>query len=161
MYKRLSNVLTAQANTALCGYSTIAEDIAQEAILSLIERGVDDEDTSFKLGSKIVKDLCIDHMRKEQRRGEIVQEHGRDINRTLTGQSSESLAADPFDSMTKEEALDRLCALSPLLYDTTRAHYIEGLSVVEIAKRDEITEDVVYKRLQRARDIVTGDNNNE
>jgi len=145
-------------------HSAWANDIAQDVIVLLLEKeaaGTLREEDMFGLAKEMARTRSINFSIQEKRRREIEQEHGKAINRSLTGQSAESLAADPFDGITREEALDRLCALSPLLYHTTRRHYIDGWTVCRIAETDGVTTDVVYKRLQRARDIVTGDNNNE
>ena len=159
-WNRLQTTLTRTALSQLGGnvdYTAASEDMAQEAIVKLLEKEVATEDDAFNLGTKIVIELCADLRRGEGRRREIEAEHGRTINRNLTGQSAESLAADPFEGILKEEAFDRLCALSPLLYHTVYLHYIEGLSVTEVSVEIETTVDVIYKRLQRARDIVTGE----
>ena len=163
-WNRLQTTLTRTALAQLGGnvdYTADSEDMAHDAIVKLLEKDVATEDDAFNLGTKIVIELCADLRRGEGRRREIEAEHGKTINRNLTGQSAESLAADPFEGLLKEAAFDRLCALSPLLYHTVRLHYIEGLRVWEIATQQKITEDVVYKRLQRARDIVTGDKTHE
>ncbi len=157
-YKRLTNVLTAAAIKALGGpvgddYTADAEDLAQDVILKLLERELS-EDDYFKLGTKMVQDLAIDLRRTEQRRREIEDEHGDSINRNLTGQSAEVLAADPHEILAYEEMRDRLDQLSPLLYSTTTRHYIDGQSVTDIAERDGVSADVIYKRLQRARNFV-------
>ena len=125
------------------------------------EGKIDHKYVAFNQIKQIVHHKATNLRVNEGRRREIEQEHGKAINRTLTGQSAESLAADPFDSMSEEEAADRLHGLSPALYRIAIAHYIYGISVQEIARHDNLTEDAVYKRLQRARDIVTGDNNDE
>ena len=165
-WKRITDTLTSTALKKLgshagSDYAQEAEDMAEEAVIRLLELGVIKEDAAFKLGTKIVVDNCNSHRRLESRRREIEQEYGAAINRNLTGQSAEVLAADPMEIMAYEEMKDRLDALSPLLYATVELHYIQGLPVREIADMNETTEDVIYKRLQRARDIVTGDNNDE
>ena len=119
------------------------------------------EESVFGLAKEMARARSINHVTQETRRREIEQEHGMSINRTLTGQSAETLAADPYEELPREEATNRLNNLSPLLRRILIAHYFDGISVAEIARHDNLTEDVVYKRLQRARDIVKGDNNNE
>jgi len=145
-------------------HSAWAGDIAQNVIVMLLEKeaaGTLKEEDMFGLAKEMARTRSINFSTQERRRREIEQEHGVAINRSLTGQSAESLAADPFDGITREEALDRLCALSSLLYHTTHRYYIEGWTVCGIAETDGVSIDVIYKRLQRARDIVTGDNNDE
>jgi RNA polymerase sigma factor (sigma-70 family) len=142
-------------------YSSWADDVAQDTMVALLER-----DAAGQLANKFVAiSLCktiayrraITWQATEQRRREIESEHGDDINRNLTGQSAELLSADPLEILAYDEMRDRLDGLSPLLYSTTSRHYIEGLSVAEIAEADGVTEAVIYKRLQRARDMVRGE----
>jgi len=141
-------------------YSSEAEDIAQNVIVMLLEKeakGELREEDMFGLAKGMARLRSITYITNETRRREIEQEHGPAINRTLTGQSAESLAADPSDLVGVEDLNDRLNTLSPLLYSTAMAFYLDGQTVEHIAKAWGITEDVVYKRLQRARDIVTGE----
>jgi len=133
-----------------------AEDVAMDAILKLLEKGVTEEADQFALGTKIVQDLVKDHSKVETRRREIEQEHGESINAGLDG-SREYLSADPMEIMAYEEMRSRLDELSPKLHNTVERHYIDGRSVTDIAEEDGVSEDVIYKRLQRARDEVTGD----
>lgn len=145
-------------------HASWAEDVAQNVIVLLLEKeaaGELREKEMFGLAKGMARLRSINHVTNESRRREIEQEHGKAINRTLTGQSAESLAADPFEGVATVEMNKRINNLSSLLYNTVNAYYILGLTVLEIAEAQEVTEDVVYKRLQRARDIVTGDNNNE
>ncbi len=158
--QRLNNVLLAKATTALGGstsddYSSWAEDLVQDTVLTLIEKGITDEDAAFKLGTKMILNQVADHRRTERRRREIERQHKTKINTTLTGQSAELLAADPLEIMAYEEMRDRLDQLSPLIYGTVEDYYIKGLSVEHIAFNAEVTEAVIYKRLQRARDFIT------
>lgn len=168
--KELLGVARAAAVSHLGGevgndYAPWADDIAQDTLLKLSEREADGKlenaFVAFSLAKVIARFDSINLQTKERRRREIEEEHGESINRTLTGQSAESLAADPYEELPREEAVNRLGDLSPLLRRIVIAHYINGISVAEIARYDNLTEDVVYKRLQRARDIVKGDNNNE
>ena len=159
--KRLRNVLIATATKALGGqagddHTSWAEDIAHEAITKLLLKGALGDDDAFKLGIKIVKDLAKDHRRVERNRRTIEREHGAKINNTLTGQSAHNLAADPLEIMAYDEMKERLDELSPLIFATTELHYIQGLDVSAIAEMQGVSEPVIYKRLQRARDYVAG-----
>jgi RNA polymerase sigma factor (sigma-70 family) len=136
-------------------YSSWADDIAQDTMVALLEEEpFDDRYHLFAMCQLNAKHRAINFKMKEERRREIEQEHGDKINSMLTEQSAELLAADPYEVMAYEEMRDRLDTLSPLLYSTTERHYIDGLSVAEIAEQDEVTEDVIYKRLQRAREFI-------
>jgi len=163
-YAKLTSVLKATALRTLGGtagndYSSWAEDIANDTIVTLLEKNITDETEAFALGMKIVRDKSLDHKRIESRRTEIRKQSGKDINRILTGQSAELLAASPLRIMDYESMQDRLNALSPVLLKTVRAYYIDGFSVEAIALEWQLTEDVIYKRLERARNIVAGDTN--
>ena len=109
----------------------------------------------YNFGKVIAYRKACNFQTKEHRRREIEEEHGDKINTVLTGQGAELLAADPLEILAYEEMRDRLDQLSPLLYATVQLHYINGLDVSAIADMQAVTEDVIYKRLQRARDFVT------
>lgn len=145
--------------------ATDAEDLAQDTLERLWQRDeanlIANVFVAYELARSVGKHRAIDHNLKEQRRREIEAQYGDNINARLTGQSSEALAADPFDMMTRDEMLKRLDDLSPVLRRTVEAHYLDGMTVQKIAKGRGVTEDVIYKRLQRARDIVTGDTNDD
>lgn len=155
-FERLAKTLTAVSVRELGGenghdYVSEAEDISQEAIIKLLDKDLSDEDDAFKLGAKIVADLCKDLRRIESNRREIESEYGASINRTLTGQSAELLAADPLDLLIADEVKDRLEELSPLLRATLELHHMDGLSVSAIAEMQGKSEVAIYKRLEAAK----------
>ena len=157
-WMKLRSVLVATATKTLAGptgadHTSEAEDIVQDALITLMIKDLP-EDDMFKLGVKIVTDKCRDYLKVTGRRRTIEKEHGKAINRGLTGQSAESLAADPFEGITLTEALARLEDLSPLLYHTCSLHYISGLPVVEIATMLEVDCNTIHQRLARARTAV-------
>jgi len=139
-------------------YGSWADDIAQDVIVNLLEteenKGFESKYHAFAQCHLVAKQKSISFKKGEQRRREIEQEHGNKINSTLTGQSAELLAADPYEILAYEEMRERLDELSPLLHATTELHYIQGLPIAEIARMQDVTEDVVYKRLQRAREFI-------
>jgi len=140
-------------------YGSWAEDIAQDTLIYLMELEMDGkltEDTVFGLAKTHALFKSKNHRNKEERRGEILHEYGNSINAGLDG-SREYLSADPMEIMAYEEMRSRLDELSPKLYNAVERHYIDGRSVTDIAEEDGVSEDVIYKRLQRARDEVTGD----
>ena len=156
---KLTGIMTAVIVEQLGGvagddYSSWVDDIVQDCYVSILETAGEAEDI-YNIASVIAYRKAISFKKGELRRREIEDEHGGKINSVLTGQSAELLAADPLEVMAYEEMRDRLDGLSPLLYSTTYRHYINGLSVADIADSDAVTEDVVYKRLQRARDFVS------
>lgn len=152
--------LTAKAVQVMGGsddYASYAEDIAMDAIVRMLERGIEDPEEQYKLGITTVTFLAKNFMRDERNRRDIENKEGVAINRELDG-SREYLLVNPFDVMTYEEMRDRLDDLSPLLRETVVAHYIDGKTVDQIAADEGVSEDRIYKRLQRARDEVIGDN---
>ena len=158
-WDRLTDVLQATACNKLAGpsgrdYTTESEDLAQDTIIKLLEKDITDNDIAFKLGVKIITELCINFIRDEINRRDIEEEFGDSINRNLTGQSAETLAADPYEILAYDEMRDRLDELSPLLYATVELHYMKGLDVSAVAELQNVTEDVIRKRLQRAREFV-------
>ncbi len=166
-YEELMSMATSVARKELGGpdrsdYTNYAADIAQNVVMMLLEKetaGELREAEMFGLAKGMARLRSITYMRDESRRRELEEEHGEAINRRLTGQSAESLAADPYEEIPLEEAAHRLDALSPLLYRTTNAYYIVGEPIESIAEMEGVSEDVIYKRLQRARDIVKDSNN--
>ncbi len=144
-------------------YAYLAEDLAQDVIVLLLEKEAEGtlvESEVFGLCKRMAELRSISLHKLETRRREIEQENGESINSGLDG-SREYLSADPMEIMAYEEMRSRLDELSPKLYNAVERHYIDGRSVTDIAEEDGVSEDVIYKRLQRARDEVTGDNNNE
>lgn len=154
-----STALSTLGGNIMDDYAAWAEDIAQDVIVELLEleqAGKLNEDTVFGLAKTIAERQSTSLYNKERRRREIEAEHGAAINRELL-RSREALAEDPFEQATSEEMADRINNLSEKLYNTANAYYILGLTAAEIAEEDGTTEDVVYKRLQRARDYITGE----
>ena len=146
-------------------YSAWAEDIAQDTMVDLLEyedKGkITNKYDAFAMARLCAKHLSISFKKGEGRRREIENEFGGSINRNLTGQSAELLAADPYEILAYEEMRDRLDELSPLLYATVELHYMKGLDVSAIAEMQDVTEDVIRKRLQRAREFVRSEEHTE
>jgi RNA polymerase sigma factor (sigma-70 family) len=138
-----------------------AEDIAQDAYIKLMELDragrVATRFVAFKMIEVIAHQQAANLHNKDKRRREIEQEHGKSINRNLTGQSAEHMSAAPDEIIISEEVRNRLLDLSPLVYATAHSHYIDGRTVLQLAMDYACTEAVIYKRLQRARDIITGE----
>jgi RNA polymerase sigma factor (sigma-70 family) len=161
-YQDLFGVAKSEATNQLGGssgedYASWAEDIAQDTIVRLLEmeaEGTLKEDEVFGLCKLIAFRKATNFYTKEIRRREIEEENGDKINSMLTEQSAELLAADPLEILAYDEMRDRLDDLSPLLYSTTERHYIDGLSVSEIAEQDGVTANVIYQRLHRARNFI-------
>jgi len=155
---KLTGIMTASVIDVLGGsvgndYASWTDDIVQDALVSLLEHEGEVEDV-YNFGKVVAIRRALSFQNKEERRREIEQEHGAEINRELTGQSAELLAADPLEILAYEEMRDRLDSLSPLLYNTTSRHYIDGRSIIDIAEEDGVSEDVIYKRLERARTLI-------
>jgi DNA-directed RNA polymerase specialized sigma24 family protein len=158
---RLRNVLVATA-TNLLGSSkgqdhcAEAEDIAHDAIVSILEynnpAGADDP---FSLGSVIVTHLALNHLRNIRNRAQITEEF---LPRLLAEFGPRFSGDDPAQVLEAEHLADMWDALSPLLNATVVAHYLDGHGVDHIAAAEDVSADVIYKRLQRARDYVTNGN---
>ena len=164
-YTDLLSVATNVARKILGGgvgsdYASEAEDIGQDTIVVLLKKEMEGQlthETVFGLADIVAARKAMSHKSVEIRRREIEQEHGAAINRTLTGQSAEALSADPFEAMAVEEMTSRLKGLSPMLSWTVTEYYLNGTKASDMARDQGTTEAVIYKRLQRARDLVTGD----
>jgi RNA polymerase sigma factor (sigma-70 family) len=169
-YKKILGIASASARNVLGNSSgsdltSWAEDIAQDTIVYLLEKeqsnALRSEFAAYYLAEIVARRKALNFKRQEERRRNIESEHGAEINNGLTGQSAELLSAQADEIVAYEEMRDRLDELSPLLYNTVEAHYINGRSVEEIADEEGVTVNVIHQRLHRAREVVTGDNNNE
>lgn len=158
--KELVEVAKSIAITILGGevgadYSDWAEDIAQDVLVELLEAEAEGKIESkyhaFAQVQLATKHRSISFQKGEARRREIEREHGASINRRLTGQSAEALAADPLDTLIAEAIPARLSELSPLLLATLRLHHIDGLPVSAIAEMQGKSEVAIYKRLEAAK----------
>ena len=133
-------------------YGSWAESLAHDSIVELLE--YEGTGNVFKLGATICERRCRDFKRDEINRREIENEFGARINRELTGQSAELLAEDPLDGLLRDEMIDRLEGLSPMLRWTVEQYYTEGRSAEDLATEQSTSVSTIHKRLQRARDIV-------
>ena len=154
-YNSLFRLAKSEAMISLAD-QTQAEDIAQDTIVALLEIGDLSESTMYGLCKTIAGRKAMNHNNQETRRREIEHEHSHKI-RNESGQSAHILAADPLEIMAYEEMKDRLDELSPLLYSTVQAYYINGRDIEEIADQFNTTPNVIYQRLHKARTIVTGE----
>ena len=134
-----------------------AEEAAQEAFLSAW-RGL----PAFKAESafstwlyRLTANLCIDILRKEKRRREIVSIHSLDDDEDGDPIQVADLRFDPESEATRhelQEALARgLDALSPDHRQVLTLRELGGLSYGEIAQRLRLEEGTVKSRIARAR----------
>ena len=164
-YDTLYGIARSEALKILGGYSgedysQWAEDIAQDTMMALVCLPTLDETRIHGLCKRIAQNKAATFKTTESRRREIEHTHRKEINRSLDG-SREYLSASPDEIMAYEEMRDRLDELSPLLYDTVRAHYIDGKTVTEIAEAEGVDEARIYTRLHRARAITKGETTHE
>lgn len=110
-------------------------------------------ETSNNWLSRLYTNVMKDRARVNERRLELEKE----AKVTLLGLIGDDDTRDPSEYLAAEEAMDRLCAMSPLLYHTLRS-YLFGVPIKDIARGGDTTEAVIYKRIQRAKDII-GDTN--
>lgn len=134
-----------------------AEEAAQEAFLSAW-RGL----PAFKAESafstwlyRLTANLCIDILRKEKRRREIVSIHSLDDDEDGDPIQVADLRFDPESEAMRhelQEALARgLDALSPDHRQVLTLRELGGLSYGEIAQRLRLEEGTVKSRIARAR----------
>lgn len=145
-------------NKAGLDFAAEAEDLAQDALIVLLEKEPKDTEEATRLGLAILTRDGVDHIRKEVRRREIEQDAGDVINRNL---GAEFTGDDPEQVAMAEERVERVDELTPLLRNTLEAYYIDGKTYEELAAIEGCTEAVIRKRIQRARDILLENNNNE
>ena len=153
---RLMDVISSTARKTFAeNRAYTPEDIAQDVFTELLEYDGEVEDV-FALAITMTKRASLDILRKEARRAEIERDHGDEINAGMDG-SREYMSADPREVLAYQEMSTRLSELSPKLMETVRGYYLEGKSVASLAESEGVSEDVIYKRLERARTIVTGE----
>lgn len=124
----------------LHGDISTAEDLIQETMLRVVRRPkiCDTEDELCNWLGMIVRNVAIDHLRRE------VSQRRRLMNMGVPAEGYEPIQPDDL----VELALRRL---DPPEVELIMLRYQQGLSVREVAKRLEITEEAAESRLSRAR----------
>lgn len=128
------------------------EDVRQDVYVKLLELENPPELKNKTELRKWIATVCFHHkvdtIKAEARRQDIEETGGSTL------QVSDADTADPMEYLTAEELVTKIDDLSPLLYDTLSGVYIDGLTPAELAKDQDVTEDVIYKRISRARDAL-------
>lgn len=129
-------------------YARNAEDLAQDTLVILLEKELASTEEAIKLGTEILRRDATDLKRVESRRRELEQENGDEINRNCGANWS---GDDPSYVLEMEQELERIEKLSPVLRQTLE-RVVKGLTYAEIAAQDMTTEQVIRKRVQRAKE---------
>ena len=130
-------------------------DLRQDLYVKLLE--MDDKEINTDYLSRAYTNMNTDKMRVESRRREIEDESVHYICLAL-GWSD--LVADPMDQMIAHEEISmKLKELSPLLRATLERVMINGLTPEELAAEEGSKANAIYWRVNRAKQILRGDNN--
>ena len=130
------------------------DDDRQDVYVRVLEHEGEPSSVNNAWLSRMYTNLRNNRARDDARRREIVG----DAQATLAGMVSDDNTADPLDIlMSQEEIENRVSGLSTLLYDTLVSHVVHGATPHELAVRYDVKEEVIYKRLQRARELVKGE----
>lgn len=152
-HKELLDVLQASVNEVLSGSAPPDDvyDIALDTYTSLLEDGIE---YPFTVGVTRAKDRAKNFIRNREKRREI-ELSNPDMYADIC--PSANSAEDPSEVLEAEQRMDALANLTPVLRQALDDFYIEGLSIKEIAAKEGASTDAVKKRLQRAREAVTGE----
>lgn len=130
------------------------EDIKQEVYLAILEKP---EGYEINKGwcQSTYENLRNRDARDERRHRQILQDNADSVRATFF---SENQADDPSDVLSADELVgSRYAQLSPLVRKTLEMHYIQGMTIEDIAGQEWVDPNVIYKRLQRGREILKGE----
>ena len=100
--------------------------------------------------------LRLNLIRNTQRREELLRTEYESVSGLVTEDDS---ALDPLEILIADEEINRrMDGLSDALAATLASH-LKGRTTEELALEFKTTTDVMYKRLQRAKEEIKGDNN--
>jgi len=133
---------------------SFTEDVRQDLYVKILSMDAD----------KVPEFESDDHLRSWLARigynvkmKEVAREASRRGNEHKAAEAwlfSDSDNADPLDYLEAEGVIDKIDDLSQLLRETLAALYIDGDSVADMAAQQNVTEDVIYKRISRARKLL-------
>ena len=160
MNQELVTKLKAQAVRALGGgvgsdYSSYADDLVQDTLLYLYERDITEEREQQALATGFIAWRANNLIRNESNRRRIELESGKEINKEVDGSRSYT-TVDPLDALESTEIVERLANLSPTLSYTFEEYHFNGKSIEEIADASGVSTASIYKRLERARELLQG-----
>lgn len=131
------------------------EDLKQDLIVDLLELPED---------AQVNKSWCVTWYNRHKVNESVKQNNRKrleeeNVDAILAFCHPNSRSDDPMDLLIAHEEMDeRFDGLSPLLYDTLEAIELEGRTPEEIAAENGESVEAVYKRAQRARKILQGNN---
>jgi len=129
-------------------------DLTQEVYLAILEKP-DDYEINKGWCQATYENLRNRATRDDQRRRELLRENEDAVRGTFY---DENQACDPAEVFEGEEVLDdRADYLSPLISKTLELHYVKGLTVEAIAKRERVDTKAIYERLRVGRNILRGE----
>ena len=132
------------------------EDLKQDLIVKILELP---EDYEINKGwcVRAYNNMLQNRARDNARRRELLQ-HNED---TVRGNFyDDNQAADPSEVLSAiEEMDDRMDQLSPLVKKTMIMHYVDGLTVEDIAGKEWVEPKAIYERLRVGRNTLKGESN--
>jgi len=141
LYTRYAPMVLRRCNKLLADENAAA-DIAQEVFIKVWEKR-DSLNTEFpsSLLWRMATNMCLNHIRDSKRRGNIVN-----ANETFT---NIACAEDVENNAGNRDLLDRLFNRHPENSRTIAVlHYIDGMTLEEVAKEVKMSVSGVRKRLR-------------
>lgn len=130
-----------------------AEDLVHDSFVKMMAMGeaVDDVTSQRSWMFKVVRNLCIDHLRMRQRRSDRTGDS--EIAASLHGQTGRPVTPEGrlVSSDRLRQTLDAIQRLPSEEAQTLTLRIVEGLSYAEIAHVTDVPVGTVRSRLSRAR----------
>ena len=142
-------------------HKQFAADVVNDTVIELLSSPPDlREETALTFIKEYVRNQCRDYMKVQRNRDRLEEENFEVITENLG--LDEDLYPDVLDELLAEEAAEgfyeRFEGLSLLLRDTLEAIEVEGKTPEEIADETGESKWAVYKRAERAKKILQGNN---
>ncbi len=126
-----------------------AEDLVQETWLTVLRRPKEESAIGRGLLRSIVRSRLVDRRRRESARRRREEWNAHPDGQVVSSNNVERMAI-------QKRMVEEIARLPEPLQDTIIRRYLDGYSVTQIARADEISESAVRKRLHRALEKLRG-----
>lgn len=141
-----------QAMIDYCESQPWDDDMRQDVYVKVMETPETEVNNPWL--SRIYTNLCHDEREKNRRRQELIDENIAEVRHLL---GMDDIGPDVVDELEAAERLIwKVKDLSPLLRATLYNLLIEGMGPEEIADKEQVKTNVIYKRLHDIKQHVTG-----